>query len=93
MALTLPTPRYQEMVASCLSELALPDLTRLVEIGCGTVRLPLDFTPEADRVRDACGRRQVGAPCGADGHIRPGQRVPAHQNSRTSHPAAEPALA
>jgi hypothetical protein len=33
MALTLPTPRYQEMVACYLSELALPDLTRLVEIG------------------------------------------------------------
>jgi hypothetical protein len=71
----------------------LPDRTRLAEIGCGTGRLPLNFTHEADYVRDAYGDAKYARLVALKDACDPANLFRLNQNIRTSHPAAEPALA
>ena len=52
----------------------------------GTGGAYLNFTPEADRVRDAYGDAEVRAPRGVEGQVRPRQRVPNEPEHQTEQP-------
>lgn len=91
--LCAPDLQHQEMVASYRSELALPDRTRALELGCGKGRLPLNLIARGRPCPHAYGDAKYARRVALKDTYDPANMLRLKPNIRPSHPAAELALA